>query len=358
MSELPQPPPSPQQPPPSANSRNLLIVLGALGAAVLVTVVTCGIVGFVFRDRIFDLGDPGNTTLTVEAVTAGGGAPDRDALERTRDVLADRIEAAEFDRRSVEIDGDRRLVLTVDGTGKEDVLRSLAGTGDLRVRRVLGTVPDQSTGGAPAVRPDTGPVPSREEVAARLGSAYQIAQGIAAPGTLDPATTAALAPFASLTPAQVAALPPAMQYAVPTVTCPQLAARPAGSTASTDQLVACALADQPTKHLLDVAKVSAEDIDTAEATVDKSTGEWIIMINFTGPGQQRWTDLTREAFTAGQGNNQIAIVLDDAVISAPEVLDVLTGSTQISGSFTRDSAMALAAQLDSEPLPLVLRPVD
>ncbi|MCW6004141.1 hypothetical protein K1W54_06045 [Micromonospora sp. CPCC 205371] len=351
MSELPLP----QQPP--ANNRNLLIVLGTLGVVVLLTAVTCGIVGFLFRDRIFDLGDPGTTTLTVEAVTTGGGAPDRDALERTRDVLADRIEAAEFDRRSVEIDGDRRLVLEVDGVGKEDVLRSLAGTGDLRVRRVLGTVPDQSTAGPP-VRPDTGPVPSREEVAARLGSAYQIAEGIASPGMLDSATTAALAPFASLTPAQVAALPPAMQYAVPTVTCPQLTARPAGATSATDQLVACARADQPTKHLLDVAKVSAEDIDTAEALVDQSIGEWMIAINFTDAGQQRWTDLTREAFTAGQGNNQIAIVLDDVVISAPEVLDVLTGSTQISGSFTRDGAMALAAQLNSEPLPLVLRPVD
>jgi preprotein translocase subunit SecD len=350
--------PQPQQPPPSVNSRNLLIVLGALGVVVLVTAVTCGVVGFLFRDRIFDLGDPGTTTLTVEAVTAGGDAPDRKALERTRDVLADRIEAAEFDRRSVEIDGDRRLVLKVDGGGKEDVLRSLAGTGDLRIRRVLGTVPDQSTAGTPALPPDAGPVPSRAEVAARLGSAYQIAEGITAPGAPDPATTAALAPFAALTPAQVAALPQAMQYAVPAITCPQLAARPAGAAAATDQLVACARADQPTKYLMDVAKVSAADIDAAEASFEQSGGQWVIAINFTSTGQQRWTDLTREASAAGQGNNQVAIVLDDVVISAPEVLDVLTGSTQISGAFTRDSAMVLAAQLNSEPLPLVLRAVN
>lgn len=350
----PQPSPQPSQPPPT-NNRTLLVVLGTLGVVALVTVVTCGIVGFLLRDRIFDLGEQGNTTLTVEAVTAGGAAPDRDALERTRDVLADRIEAAEFERRSVEIEGDRRLVLTVDGVGKEGVLRSLAGTGDLRVRRVLGTVPDQSTPGAP-VRPGTGPVPSRAEVAARLGGAYQIAEGIKTPGAIDPATTAALAPFADLTPAQVAALPPAMQYAVPTITCRQLAARPAGATSATDQLVACASGDQPAKHLLDVSKISGADIDSAEAQFSEF-GEWVIALRFTTDGQRRWTDLTREAFEAGAGNNQIAIVLDDAVVSAPEVQAVLTGETQISGGFERDSAMALAAQLNTEPLPLILRPV-
>ncbi|MEV7230059.1 MULTISPECIES: SecDF P1 head subdomain-containing protein [Polymorphospora] len=350
------PAPPPAGPPPPATGvprpdRTLVVVVAVLAGAALLGILACGGAAFLLRDRL--LGDSRATTLTVEAVTADGSAPGRADLERTRDVLADRLAAAELDRPSVDIEGDR-LVLRVGGTGHEDDLRSLAGTGELGFRRVLGAVADQGTGGATPSTPDQGPVPARDEVAAKLGPAYRLAETITTPGPLDPATVRGLAPFAALTPAEVAALPPDMRFRVPTVTCAQLTAWPVGGPA-TEPTVACDAADPPVKYLLDVVRVGSADVGNAEAKPNQ-TGQWIVAVSFTDAGQRRWTDLTRE--TAGAGSdNQVAVVLDNLVVSAPAVQGVITGDTEISGRFTRDRAMLLAAQIGSDPLPLVLRVV-
>ncbi|MEV0607284.1 hypothetical protein AB0I61_13035 [Polymorphospora rubra] len=346
--------PTPATPPPPVapqRDRTLVVVVSVLACVALLAILACGGAAFLLRDRILDRS--AGTELTVEAVPTDGGAPDREELDRTRDLLADRLAAADLDRPSVDIEGSR-LVLRVGETGYEDELRSLAGTGDLRFRRVLGSVADRPAAGGAPPTPDTAPVPAREQVAAKLGAAYQLAEEIATPGSPDPATVQGLAPFASLTPAEVAALPTRMQYAVPTVTCRQLTARPA-ATAADGPAVACDAADPPVKYLLDVARVGGADVETAEAKVT-DTGQWVVAIGFTGPGQQRWTDLTREAVDAGS-DNQVAVTLDGLVVSAPAVQAVITGDTEISGRFTRSEAKVLAAQIGSEPLPVTLRVV-
>ena len=329
------------------------MILGVLAGVALLGILACGGVAFLLRDRLPD--EPGDTTLTVEAVTAEGTAPSRDELERTRDVLADRIAATELDRPSVDIEGGRRLVLRVDGTGHEDELRSLAGESGTCASAAY-SARSRTRPRAARRRPPRTPHRFRRGTRSptKLGPAYQLAEAITAPGSLDPATVQALAPFAALTPAEVAALPPDMQYGVPTVTCPQLRARPSGA-AATGQAAACDAADPPVKYLLDVAKVSGTDIEAAEAKLGQ-TGEWVIAISFSGAGQQRWTDLTKEAVNAG-ADNQVAVMLDNLVVSAPAVLAVVTGDTEISGRFTRDQAMLLAAQIGSDPLPVALRVV-
>src|SRR5437764_599225 len=102
----------------------------------------------------------------------------------------------------------------------------------------------------PAAVPSDAPVPAA--VVARLGPAYQAARGLTDPGEVEPGTLAALAPFGALTPEQVATLPAAMQYAVPTVSCAQLNARPPGDDPGA-ALVACEHTGTVTKYLLDPA---------------------------------------------------------------------------------------------------------
>jgi preprotein translocase subunit SecD len=188
----------------------------------------------------------------------------------------------------------------------------------------------------------------------KLGPAYPAAQALSAPPDLssDPATAAALQPFASLSAAEVAVLPPAIQFAVPYVTCAHLNGRAAGTIQQPGtQAVAC---DQSSKYLLDTAKVVGTDVANAQATTDPQTGQWVVNLSFSGSGQDKWTNLPEEAYGNG-AQTQIAMVLDNQVVSAPATDGVISGDTQISGSFTQAQASLLADQLKFGALPLTFQ---
>jgi len=208
---------------------------------------------------------------------------------------------------------------------------------------------------------------ARKAVEAKVGAAaWAAANALQAPdpGT-DPATVETFKPFGQLTPAEVAVLTPQMQFNVPTITCDQLDKRPAGSISKVDQqAVAC---QGGGKYLLDVSKVSGTDVGNATAQLDQQ-GQWVVSLDFKGDGQEKWTALTREAYqNSGQtcaqetlvnGNCLVAVVLDNEIISAPEIQGVLTGDSQISGSFTAQTADELASQLRYGALPLTFTQAD
>lgn len=72
-------------------------------------------------------------------------------------------------------------------------------------------------------------------------------------------------------------------------------------------------------------------------------------LDFEGQGVSQWAKLTR---TVAQKRNAIAIVLDNTVQSAPVASrEIKGGSTEISGSFTVQSAQDLATVLNAGKLP-------
>ena len=128
--------------------------------------------------------------------------------------------------------------------------------------------------------------------------------------------------------------------------------RSAGAIDATSaQAVAC---DASNKYLLDVAKVLGTDVSSAQATINSQTSAWQVNLSFTGGGQSKWADLTREAYNNG-AENQIAVVLDNQVVSAPAAQGVINGDTQITGQFTEDQAKLLANQLRFGALPLTFQ---
>ncbi|MFG1926117.1 protein translocase subunit SecD [Cryptosporangium sp. NPDC048952] len=148
-----------------------------------------------------------------------------------------------------------------------------------------------------------------------------------------------------LTEAEVAALPIDWQFKVPWITCKMLNERPAGSVDPVNQqVVAC---QDTTKYKLEKAGVVGTDINTASFTFDQRQGGWIVNLKFNSKGQDKWTDLTKATL-----NKQVAVVLDNDVVSAPTTNQVITGDTQISGQFTKAEAQDLAAKLKFGALPL------
>ncbi|MEU8013282.1 protein translocase subunit SecD [Micromonospora parva] len=232
--------------------------------------------------------------------------------------------------------------------------------------------PSASTSASPSAAAPTAssePVPAsleeqRKAVEQKVGAAaWQAANGLQAPAdlTADPSLAEKLKPFGTLSPQEVAVLPAQMQFNVPTIGCAQLDQRPPASISDPkQQVVSCE--DGASKYLLDQAKVLGTDVSDADAVLDQ-TNAWVVSLDFTGDGQGKWTSLTREAFNnegqacdataLGQdGKCRVAVVLDNEIVSSPEIQGVLTGNSQITGQFTQKDASTLAGQLRYGALPV------
>ncbi|MEU2615970.1 protein translocase subunit SecD [Micromonospora sp. NPDC007271] len=203
----------------------------------------------------------------------------------------------------------------------------------------------------------------RKAVEQKVGpDAWAAAAGLKAPADVsaDPGLAEKLKPFGTLSPQEIAVLPVDMQFNVPTITCAQLDKRPPASIKQEkQQAVAC---EASAKYLLDVAKVVGTDVKNASAQLDEASA-WVVSLNFTNKGQEKWTALTRESFTnegqacdqtalGNDGKCRVAVVLDNEIISSPEIQAVLTGDSQISGNFDSESANQLASQLRYGALPV------
>ncbi|MEV4543625.1 protein translocase subunit SecD [Micromonospora echinaurantiaca] len=368
----------------------------------------------------------GGTRLTLEATnTVDGRAPTAENLEEARQIIESRVNAFGVAEAEVVTEGNRNIVISLPGENRD--LTEVGSAAELRFRKLLkaadgsgavtapaatptpsgtaspapsgsaaptpsasapaatasptaggqgGSAPAPSatpsaspSAAAPSPSASAAPVPQgieeqRKAVEQKVGAAaWAAASGLQGPADLssDPSLAEKLKPFASLTPREVAVLPATMQFNVPQISCAQLDDRPPASISDPNQqVVACE--DGAAKYLLDVAKVLGTDVSDANAVLDQ-TSAWVVSLDFTGDGQEKWTNLTREAFNneggacdataLGQdGKCRVAVVLDNEIVSSPEIQGVLTGNSQITGSFNQKDASELAGQLRYGALPV------
>jgi len=122
-----------------------------------------------------------------------------------------------------------------------------------------------------------------------------------------------------------------------------------------DQNVVFAARDGGTHYQLGPVEITGDAIDKASAVYNAGSSTavgqgWEIQFGLTGNGSGIFSDVT----TRLQGR-QLAIVVDDQVISAPTVQSPITnGSGVITGSFTEARAKDLATQLNAGALPVEL----
>jgi preprotein translocase subunit SecD len=403
-----------------------LAVLGAIFVVLYLLVFFSGGASGGWKDRLeprLGLDLVGGTRLTLEATnTLDGRAPTAENLERARQIIESRVNAYGVAEAEVVTEGDRNIVVSLPGENRE--LNEVGSAAELRFRKVLkiadgsGSIPSPAPsespsatpsgsaspeatpsgsaspapdaeatsspdaggqgGGAPTPTPSATPTPSptateevpqsieeqRRAVEQKVGAeAWAAASGLQAPADLsaDPSLADKLKPFGELSGREVAVLPGQMQFNVPTISCAQLDDRPPASISDPEQqVVACE--GGYAKNLLDVAKVLGTDVSDANAVRDQ-TSQWVVSLNFTGSGQDKWTALTREAFNnegqacdasalGDEGKCRVAVVLDNQIISSPQIQGVLTGNSQITGNFSNAEASELAGYLSYGALPV------
>ncbi|MGN6535462.1 MAG: protein translocase subunit SecD, partial [Mesorhizobium sp.] len=124
---------------------------------------------------------------------------------------------------------------------------------------------------------------------------------------------------------------------------------PAGST------VMYSKDDPPVPYLIENRViVSGENLVDAQATFDSRTNEPVVSFRFDGKGATRFGQATQQNV-----GKLFAIILDNHVISAPQIREPILGGTgQISGNFTPQSANDLAVLLRAGALPATLTVIE
>lgn len=129
------------------------------------------------------------------------------------------------------------------------------------------------------------------------------------------------------------------------------------------------MADESGRPLrLQAPSVTGKDVEEAAARFDQNgVGGWHVTVDFKGPGQKGWARLTGAAACHAPGDpaRRVAIVLDDKIISSPQVdpsvacrTGITGGSTQITGSFDDTEAKELALLINGGALPVPVEIVE
>lgn len=112
------------------------------------------------------------------------------------------------------------------------------------------------------------------------------------------------------------------------------------------------------KYILGPVEMSGETISDASAMIGTTstgatTGQWVVQMTLNDTGTKTFGEISTRMYGATPPLNQFAFVLDGLVVSAPEMNgQILDGRPSISGSFTQESAEALADQLKFGALPI------
>lgn len=278
----------------------LALVLIALTGIVFVQSATAVRLGLDLR---------GGTSVTLQPRIAPGenGKVTNEAIDQAVSIIRQRVNSLGVAESEVAAQGsgtNRQIVISVPGDTGRRVVELVGQTAELRFRQVLATA--ASTGAAdPAATPATG-------VSAEVN-----------------------AKFAALDCTKAENL------------------QGSGADAPTDTIVACDRAGL-TKYILAPAEVLGRQISKASAGLDAQSGSaWYVSLTFNGEGTKAFGAITARVTSLASPLNQVAIVLDGLVVSAPRINEAIpSGSAQITGSFTQLEAQDLANVLKYGALPL------
>jgi preprotein translocase subunit SecD len=251
----------------------------------------------------------GGTSVTLQPRIAPGenGKVTNEAIDQAVSIIRQRVNSLGVAESEVAAQGsgtNRQIVISVPGDTGRRVVELVGQTAELRFRQVLATA--AATGAAdPAATPATGVSP---EINAKFAA-------------LDCTKSENL--------------------------------QGSGADAPEETIVACDRAGL-TKYILAPAEVLGRQISKASAGLDAQSGSsWYVSLTFNGEGTTAFGALTSRVTSLAAPLNQVAIVLDGLVVSAPRINEAIpSGNAQITGSFTQLEAQDLANVLKYGALPL------
>jgi preprotein translocase subunit SecD len=346
---------------PGPSSRGQLHVWRYLGSLFLIFVVLYTTLAFAGKGSAWlkpklGLDLQGGAQVILTPKTESGKKPKASELDAAVSILRQRVNGAGVSEADVKTEGDQILVQVPGGNAAD--INNVTKAAQLQFRRVVEEEPVISTQPqpTPTATPKASASPSVSASPSASPKKRPITSGLtAASASPTPSPSPSSTPSPSPSTADEDLIYSGVEYTAANwaaIDCSNPRVRKGGDAPDqpTKEIIACDRSGSFKFHLA-VAKVVGKDIKGAAAGSDQTTGAPEVSLSFKGKGQDAWTNLTKEAFGATAPTNQVAIVLDGVIISAPVIQSVINGDARITG-VDQDEARDLANNLKFGALPL------
>lgn len=281
--------------------------------AIILLVLVAGAASAVISDATkinLGLDLRGGTSVTLQPRVSEGtnGRVTSESIDEAVSIIRQRVNSLGVAESEVAAQGtgnNRQIVISVPGETGRRIVELVGNTAELRFRQVLAESGSGATTGAGEATPVAG-------VSAELNAKY---------ATLD---------------------------------CSKPEARQGqGGDLPEETIVTCSRSSA-TKYILGPAEVIGREVSKASAGLDTQAGNaWTVLLTFNGEGTKKFGAITSRVTGLAAPQNQVAIVLDGLVVSAPRITEAIpSGNAQITGSFTQQDANDLANVLKYGALPL------
>ncbi|MEU2760291.1 protein translocase subunit SecD [Streptomyces sp. NPDC007094] len=293
----------------------------------------------------------GGTRIVLQARDTATVEADRETTDRTLEVLRQRIDSLGVSEPTLTRSGEDRIIVELpDVQDPRQAAEVIGRTAQLTFHAVEGP----GTGGPEEEAPDgespEGATPEEKAPGGKTPEGATSEGKSPAPGSTTDSTSEPAPAPGSTTDSTGEPAPGSTSEPAP----------------DSDRLT---LPDEQGRLLaLGEPRLSGAGVEDASAAFDAQGGAgWTVSLEFRKGAGQDWKKLTGEAacHPAGDDRRRVAIVLDEKVISSPQVdpsvgcrAGLPSGATQITGSFSADEARDLALLIKGGALPVPVEIVE
>ena len=312
----------------------------------------------------------GGTSVVLQPrITAGQeGKVTNEAIDQAVSIIRQRVNSLGVAESEVVAQGsgtNRQILISVPGESGERVVELVGQTAELRFRQVLASggpveAPAPAPSASAVVTPEAAtPQPSTSGSKLSKSAPYFADPTPSASPIVTPKATTPAAPAPAPAPADAQAQAAAaagelLSQEFAALDCTKDESTRGGGGDSPDLPFVTCDRDGSARYILGPAEVLGTQVKKATAAIDQAgSGGWYVALDFNKEGTTKFGAITQRVVSLTAPQNQVAIVLDGLVVSAPRIISaIIGGSAQITGDFTQQEASDLANVLKYGSLPL------
>ena len=312
----------------------------------------------------------GGTSVVLQPrITVGQeGKVTNEAIDQAVSIIRQRVNSLGVAESEVVAQGsgtNRQILISVPGESGERVVELVGQTAELRFRQVLASggpveAPAPAPSASAVVTPEAAtPQPSTSGSKLSKSAPYFADPTPSASPIVTPKATTPAAPAPAPAPADAQAQAAAaagelLSQEFAALDCTKDESTRGGGGDSPDLPFVTCDRDGSARYILGPAEVLGTQVKKATAAIDQAgSGGWYVALDFNKEGTTKFGAITQRVVSLTAPQNQVAIVLDGLVVSAPRIISaIIGGSAQITGDFTQQEASDLANVLKYGSLPL------
>lgn len=327
----------------------------------------------------------GGTQIVLTPQVQPGQKVTNSAVQEAINIIRLRVNSTGVSEAEVTKQGANNIVVALPGDPKDqaEAIRLVSQSAQAGFRPVLALEPTGQGAAAPGASSSSGKASSSSGKASsssgstsNSSSSTTKTNNARVPGALRTARPAVKAadstpeptfgsvpgdPSPSSTQDPSAAETQALQKRFQTLDCSKPENRTGGTESNPSKpLVACAQ-DGSAKYALGPVALKGQQVKSVSVAPNQDQrgnqlSDWVVQMTVVPDMVKKYETITKQLVGQQAPMNQMALVMDDLVVTAPQQTGVITnGNAQITGNFTNKEASTLASQLKFGALPMTFK---